>query len=391
MRVLHVTTLVSPDGAFGGPVRVAVNQTVALRESGHDAVLVAGERGHPDGPPEQLSGTPVHLFRARHLLPSTGFSGVVSPGLLRYLQSALLAVDVVHVHLGRDLVTLPAAWLARHAGVPYVLQTHGMVIPSRNPLAGPLDALLTRRLLRGASTVLCLNEHEQTQVQSVVDRPLRLEVLSNGVPVVDDVPALPARPEVLFCARLHPRKRPLMFAEMSRDLLARGVDASFVLVGPDEGEGAAVSQVVESVGNPDRLRWEGPLDPARTLDRMRRASLFVLPSVAEPMGMAVVEAMSVGRPVVVTSSCGLASMVAETGCGIVVDETHDGLVAGVASALADPPSLQHRSPLALQAARERYGMDDVVRRLERTYRRAVESGSARDDAPELQDPSGGRG
>jgi glycosyltransferase involved in cell wall biosynthesis len=391
VRVLHVTTLVSPDGAFGGPVRVAVNQTVALRESGHDVVLVAGERGHPHGPPEQLSGAPVRLFPARHLLPSTGFSGVVSPGLLRYLQSALRPVDVVHVHLGRDLVTLPAAWLARHAGVPYVLQTHGMVIPSRNPLAGPLDALLTRRLLRGASTVLCLNEHEQTQVQSLVDRPLRLEVLSNGVPVADEVPPLPARPEVLFCARLHPRKRPLMFAEMARDLLARGVDASFVLVGPDEGEGAAVSQVVESVGNPDRLRWEGPLDPARTLDRMRRASLFVLPSVAEPMGMAVVEAMSVGRPVVVTSSCGLASMVTETGCGIVVDETHDGLVAGVARALADPPSLQHRSPLAVQAARERYGMDDVVRRLERIYRRAVESGTASDDAAQLQDPPGGRG
>jgi glycosyltransferase involved in cell wall biosynthesis len=391
VRVLHVTTLVSPDGAFGGPVRVAVNQTVALRESGHDAVLVAGERGHPDGPPEQLSGAPVRLFPAQHLLPSTGFSGVVSPGLLRYLRSALKTADVVHVHLGRDLVTLPAAWLARRAAVPYVLQTHGMVIPSRNPLSGPLDALLTRRLLRGASAVLCLTEQEQAQVQSLVDRPLRLEVLTNGVPVADDVPPLPARPEVLFCARLHPRKRPVMFAEMARDLLARGVDASFVLVGPDEGQGEAVSQVVAEVGDPDRLRWEGPLDPARTLDRMRRASLFVLPSVDEPMGMAVVEAMSVGRPVVVTSSCGLAPMVTETGCGIVVDETHNGLLAGVTAALVDPPSLQQRSPLALKAARERYGMDHVVRRLETIYHRAIESGRARDDVPQVQDPSGGRG
>lgn len=377
MRVLHVTTLVSPDGAFGGPVRVAVNQTVALRARGHDALLVAGERGHPDGPPEQLDGAPVRLFPARHLFPSTGFSGVVSPGLVRWLVSSVRAADVVHVHLGRDLVTLPAAFLARLRSVPYVLQTHGMVVPTDNPLGRPLDALLTRRLLRGAGAVLCLNELERAQVQSLVEEPLRLQVLTNGVPVAASVPPLPSRPEVLFCARLHPRKRPVMFAQMARDLLAKGIDASFVLVGPDEGEGAAVSQVVDAVGNPDRLRWEGPLDPSRTLDRMRRASLLVLPSVDEPMPMAVLEALSLGRPAVVTSSCGLAPLVAETGCGTVVDESYAGLVAGVQDVLTQPDRLREQSPLAVQAAREHHGMDAVAQRLEELYARSQPAGQQR--------------
>lgn len=374
MRILHVTTLVSPDGAFGGPVRVAVNQTVALRARGHDALLVAGERGHPDGPPEQLDGAPVRLFPASHLLPSTGFSGVVSPGLVRWLAASVRTADVVHIHLGRDLVTLPAALLAQLRAVPYVLQTHGMVIPTDNPLAGPLDALLTRRLLRGAGAVLCLNELERTQVQSLLEEPLRLEVLTNGVPVAADVPPLPSRPEVLFCSRLHPRKRPAMFAEMARDLLAKGVDASFVLVGPDEGEGAAVSRVVDAVGDPGRLRWEGPLDPSRTLDRMRRASLFVLPSVDEPMPMALLEALSLGRPAVVTSSCGLAPLLAETGCGTVVDESYGGLVAGVEAVLTHPTRLQEQSPLALRAVRERHGMDAVAQRLEELYDRSLRAG-----------------
>jgi glycosyltransferase involved in cell wall biosynthesis len=387
VRVLHVTTLVSPDGAFGGPVRVAVNQTVALRARGHDAVLVAGERGHPTGAPDQLDGAPAELFPAHHLLPSTGFSGVLSLGLLRWLRKALRTTDVVHVHLGRDLVTLPAGWLALRGRVPYVVQTHGMVIPTGNPLAGPLDAVLTRRLLRGAAAVLCLNEREQAQVQSLVQQPLRLEVVGNGVPVADHVPPLPSRPEVLFCSRLAARKRPVLFAEMARDLLAHGVDASFVLVGPDEGEGAAVSRVVAEVGDADRLRWEGPLEPARTLDRMRQASLFVLPSVDEPMGMAVVEAMSVGRPVVVTSSCGLAAMVEETGCGTVVDETYDGLVEGVGSALADPARLQSQSPIALRAARERYGMQPVAQRLETLYDRAVRSRPGATVAPSTPGPA----
>ena len=49
--------------------------------------------------------------------------------------------DVVHVHVARDFVTLPAATIARRAGVPYVLQPHGMIDPSDHALARPLDAV----------------------------------------------------------------------------------------------------------------------------------------------------------------------------------------------------------------------------------------------------------
>ena len=49
---------------------------------------------------------------------------------------------------------------------------------------------------------------------------------------------------------------------------------------------------------------EGPLPPEETLARLARSDYFVLPSVDEPFGMAAVEAMSVGKPVIVTQSCG---------------------------------------------------------------------------------------
>ncbi len=368
MRVIQVVTLVSPDGAFGGPVRVAGNQAAALRALGHDVLVCAGRRGYVDADvPTDLEGAPLQTFPARRAVAGTGFSGLISPGLQRWLRGNLAGVDLVHVHLARDLVTLPAARLARSRGIPYVVQPHGMVVPSAHPLAPSLDRWATRSVLRDASAVLALTPEEERGLREVAAGPLRLRHLGNGVPLAPASPPPPGRPEVLFLGRLAGRKRPALFAEVAARLLAAGVDASFALVGPDEGEGAAVRAQVDLVGDPARLRWEGALDPQDTSARLARASLVVLPSVDEPYPMSVLEALAVGRPVVVTDTCGLAPMVAEEGCGRVIDRTPQALESAVRGWLADPEERARTSAKALAAARTRFSMEAVARELAQIY------------------------
>lgn len=376
MRVLHVVTLVSPDGAFGGPVRVAENQAAGLLARGHDVRVVATSRGYGDAPPRALGGAELTLFPVRRLVPPAGFSGMASPEMLWWLRTAVRRADVVHVHLARDLVTLPAAELVRRAGVPYVVQPHGMVVESGHPLAGTLDGLLTRRVLRGARAVLHLTPEERSGLVAVAGPDLPLRQLGNGVPEVAAVPALPQRCEVLFCARLQERKRPVLFAQTARALLDEGVDADFALVGPDEGQGPAVQAEVDAVGDQARLRWEGPLAPGDTLARMARAALVVLPSVDEPYPMSVLEAMSVGRAVVVTDSCGLAPAVERHGCGVVVDASPGALLEAVRRLVSDPEELARAGARAARAAREHFGMSAVAGQLESHYERAVDDHSA---------------
>lgn len=370
MRILHVATLVSPDGAFGGPVRVASNQCAALREAGYDVRIAAGSRGFSGPAPSELDGTPLHSFPARMVLPGVGFSALTSPRMIRWLQRAIPSADVVHVHVARDLVTLPAALIARRHGIPYVLQPHGMIVDSDSPLAPPLDAAVTRRVLRGAARVFHLTPEERAGLLGV-EPTLRLEQLGNGVPAPELVPPLPERREVLYCARLQRRKRPALFATMARQLLAEGVDAGFALVGPDEGEGDAVATHVAAVGDEARLRWEGALSPDRTLARMAAASIVVLPSVHEPYPMSVLEAMSIGRPVVITDTCGLADAVRTSGSGIVVDDSEAALVKAVRRLLASPQLLEEMSQRAAQTARDVFSMPAIRSRLETVYADAV--------------------
>src|SRR6478672_7910698 len=163
MRILQVVGLLSPDGAYGGPARVALNQSAELIRRGHDVTVAAATRGYR-APPTELDGVPLRLFGARTLLPRSGFPGMGAPGLVKWFRGSRARFDVVHIHFGRDLVVLPVALAARRHRIPYVLQTHGMVVPSSHPLARPLDALWTRKLLRDAKAVLYLTEQEHEQL-----------------------------------------------------------------------------------------------------------------------------------------------------------------------------------------------------------------------------------
>jgi glycosyltransferase involved in cell wall biosynthesis len=367
--VLHAVTLHSPTGAFGGPVRVALNLAHALRDRGHAPRLLALADGFGPVPPTDVEGVPARLFPARRLLP-LGFSGITSPALLARAGRLVRGADVVHVHLARDLVTLPVALAALRAGVPLVLQTHGMVDPSDKGLAKVLDALAVRRLLRGASAVLHLTAHERRGLDAVLGAPLGNTVrLVNGVPRQTERSVPEGPPRILYAARLQARKRPCDFVAAAPGILRHHPDARFVVAGPDEGELPAVRGLIDSLGLRDRVDCVGPLSPAAVLEELRLAHVYVLPSVDEPFPMSVLESLSVGTPAVVTASNGLAGAVREAGAGRVVRDA-TGLAPAVLD-LLEPGTAKKASAAAHALAADAFSMDAVVEELLGVYDRAV--------------------
>lgn len=368
MRILAVVTLVSPHGEYGGPLRVAVNQLSALAKRGHSVVLAGAHRGFAGVVPETIDGVSARLYPARIAVPGIGFAGITSPGLLRSLRKHITEFDVVHVHAARDLVTLPAALLAQRLGVRTVLQTHGMIDESTNPLAGPLDALLTRRALGRAAAVTYLTERERASLEVVGRGAAHTVELANGVPEAAlRADGSTSEPEVLYLARLAPRKRADLFVEAAISALRDHPTAHFALVGPDEGAGPDVARLIDGSGLADRIRWEGPIAPEDSLERMARAFCYVLPSVDEPYPMSVLEAMSVGLPVVVTDSCGLAPFVREHHAGLVIEPSVGSLRSALDELLGDPAAAAGMGARGRDAVREYRSMDAVARRLEEVY------------------------
>lgn len=381
MKVLHIVTLHTPDHAFGGPTRVALNLSKVQRADGDDARLMALGDGFEGALPGEVEGVPAHLFQARHLLPAFEVSGITSAALLRTARRMMRGADLVHVHLMRDLVTLPAALLALATRTPLVVQTHGMVDPTEKRVAQLTDLLGVRSVLRRADAVLHLTEQERLDVGAVA-APVALTNtvrLVNGVRPQERKPARePGRPPVvLFLARIQERKRPEDFVAAMPAVLARHPDARFVLAGPDTGALPGTLALARKLGVMDALDHVGPLGHEEVLDAGRRADVYVLPSIEEPLGVSVLEAMSVGTPAVITRTCGLGPDVAAAGAGRVVDSrvgedaANAAGIAGAVLELLEPGAGDRAGKAAWDLVNERFTIESVTRTLRHTYEDVV--------------------
>jgi glycosyltransferase involved in cell wall biosynthesis len=372
MRSLHVVTLHTPDNAFGGPMTVAANLCGELRRRGDDALLLTMGRGFGRSLPDVVQGVPAVVRRGYRVAP-LGMSGIASPGALRTAWRLVRQADVVHVHLGRDLLTAPVAAMALQAGTPLVLQTHGMVDPSNKRLAGVLDAVLVRRLLHRAGALLYLSDLERQRLLQVAGdpAPLTMHRLVNGVTPADRRPTPSGPPLVSYIARFHERKRPADLVRAFGAVVQARPDARLVLAGPDEGELTPTLREVSRLRLEGAVEYVGSLDSEGVLDLLRRSSVYVLPAVDEPFGMSVLEALSVGVPAVVTTSSGLAADIQQAGAGRVVAAPDE--FAGAILSLFEPTAGEAASRAAHDLSRA-FSLSAVTDTLQDVYGRVVPIG-----------------
>lgn len=363
MKIAHVVTYVSEDGAFGGPVAVAVGHARELARRGHEVDLIAGWDGTAT---LDIPGVAVRLFPIRRLAP--GLGGLTSPALLAWLRANASAFDVVHVHMGRDLITLPAAVLALSRQARVHLQTHGMVMPDGRWRAGVLDWVLTRRALRGASTVFVLTDAEQAGIQTVARRKTRrVEQIPNGVAVHDSkAQRRTDPPTVLFLARLHERKRVLAFAAAARILIERGADAVFRVVGPDEGDLAELMSY-KAAHTLDRLEYAGAVAPGGALEELAAATIYVLPSFGEVFPMTVLEAFAAGTPVILSRDCAIAAELDRRGAAELTTGDPDDIARAIGNLLGSEAARSELVASANEALADWLAIDAVADRLEEAY------------------------
>lgn len=369
MKVAQVVTYVSPDGAFGGPTRVAQAQCAALAELGHDVQLFAAA---PVDAPEDtnVDGYRLRLFPAKRLAARLGFAGMRAAGLTAALRHEAPSLDVAHLHLARDLVTLPAARALPPRDVPYVVQPHGMIDASSNPLAGPIDALWTKPALRDARRVLTLTAQEDADIASIEPRS-RTSRIANGIRVTIAPPLDGREPTVVFLARLHPRKRPVAFVEMAARIAEHRPATRFILGGPDEGELGATRETIERLGLSAVFEIRGAVAPHETDALLRSASVFVLPSVGEVFPMTVLEAFRAGTPAVVTDSLGISDDCRAYDAAVVTDGSVAALADAVIAVLDDPVRAEQLRAGATSYLRDRLDISSVAGTLSEIYEAVI--------------------
>ena len=142
-------------------------------------------------------------------------------------------------------------------------------------------------------------------------------------------------------------------------LRSRGIDAQLTIAGQDDTPGCSYRAVM--VGLIGELRLEGfvrllgAVPEETVLRELEQAHAFVLASLHEPLGVAIMEAMAMGLPVVVTREGGVPELVTDEADGLLVDARSPGRIADALERLAVDPDLARRLGQAgLQTVRERF-------------------------------------
>jgi glycosyltransferase involved in cell wall biosynthesis len=181
-------------------------------------------------------------------------------------------------------------------------------------------------------------------------------------------------PIVLFVGRLHPVKglQPLLDAWVR--VWPSYTNWRLQLVGDDPlGMQPSLERRLRGMLQPDAVQFLGARSRAELVGLYDRASVFVLPSFTEVMGMANLEAAARGVPILTTKGTGL-DLLAPYGAGIVCSSTTASIAAGLETLMGMPEMWRRRMGLAaLRMAEEHLKWDRVATQFESLYRVAFRS------------------
>lgn len=352
----------------GGSGTVATGLARELAGGGHAMHVIASAR-------------PFRLHAAQHGVRFHGADTSDEDGLAnraRRVAEVVLAerLDVLHAHYAAPHAVVACRardLLAGRHHVAVVTTLHGTdVIGAAG--AGSADV---RAAIASSDGVTAVSRAlaDAAVASFGIARP---RVIPNFVDVGEFRPraTLPAaegqEPTVVHVSTFRPVKRTTDCIEVFARI-ARRVSCRLMMVG-DGPDAAGARRLAERLGLGERVAFAG--EQARVADFLARADLLLMPSAFESFGVAALEAMSCGVPVVASRVGGLPEVVEDGVCGrlLAVGDV-DGMASAALAILADPRRARAMGEAGRRIAVERFDARRVAPCYASFYREAMDGGT----------------
>jgi len=310
-RVLHLIN----GEHFAGAERVQDLLAMALPQFGFEVgfACVKADRF----PNVRRSDVPLYELKMRNKLD-----------VLCYRQVAKLVRNekykVIHAHTPRTL--LIGSLAARSTGCPLIYHVHSPTSrDSDRGITNWINAQVESWSMRQVDCMICVSNSLGQYMESIGHPRLKLNVVSNGVATIDDLPVRDAPLEdgtwtLGTMALFRPRKGVEVLLESLAILKTRGVKVHLRAVGRFETPEyeAEVMQFVQKLGIEDMITWTG--FQTNVNEQIRMMDLFILPSLyGEGLPMVVLESMANAVPVVASNVEGIPEAVRDNIDGLIFE------------------------------------------------------------------------
>lgn len=382
MRILHIIGTLDPEA--GGP-----SQAVRTLFS-YDDVGYIGEAATMDNPASPFLknlGFPVHAFGP------VGLRYGYNPKLIPWLKENHSRFDGVIVNGLWDFCGFATWKVLAGTNTPYIVFPHGMLDPYFKQ-AFPLKHLkkwlywvpAEYRVLRDAYRVLFTSEAERDlAAQSFWLHRWTPHVVpygTNGTPDLDPhvlseyfferCPDLRGKRFLLYLGRIHHKKGCDLLVQAFGRVAQSDPDLHLVMAGPDQqGWSKELKKIAQNAGVQDRIHWPGMLTGNAKWGAFHASEAFILPSHQENFGIAVAEAMSCRKPVLLSDKVNIAEVIANDQAGFMEPDTAEGTLRLLERWIAT--SLEARAAMAeraIQCFRQRYDMRESAKIILRLFEAA---------------------
>jgi len=333
MKILRATHTVNP--ALGGPIESIKQSSAALLRRGHEVEIISLDA--PGDPWVRDAPVSVHA-----LGPGRGSYGY-APQFSSWIKKNHALFDAVIVH-GLWQYSSFGVWRSlAGTSTPYWVFPHGMLDPwfKRTYPIKHFKKLLywpwaEYRVLRDAAAVLFTSEEERRLAREsfalyrcreiVVNygtaSPANLEQARRAF--FEAHPQFERKPFLLFLGRLHEKKGCDLLINAFVALQKSNPNLSLLMAGPcADGDYLRHLQALAKEAG-DSILFPGMLTGDRKWGALSAAEAFVLPSHQENFGIAVVEALGCGTPVLISNKINIWREIEADGAGFVENDDLDG-------------------------------------------------------------------
>jgi len=350
-----------------GGVQVHVAGLAArLKRRGHAVLILAPGRGGKPSEDVRTFGRPIRL----KYQGSSAFLAL-SPLSFRAIRTALRGFrpDVVHVH--EPFIPSTSMYAAIASPAPVAATFHAFSARSRLlELAAPILRPIAGRIDAG----IAVSDAAAGLIRRSFRRPI-LEVIPNGIDTEDFAQALPENlppgPRIVWVNRLDPQKGfPVLLTAFAR--LNESHLRPLLIAAGDGRDRKAVERLPP--GARERVLLLGNVDHARIPGLLAAADVFVSAALGrESFGIALVEAMAAGVPVVATEIPGYREVVRNGLDGLLVPPNDPSALAGALADVLTRPELAGRLKIAGKERASTFDWNAVAARLEELYVRITRS------------------
>jgi glycosyltransferase involved in cell wall biosynthesis len=177
---------------------------------------------------------------------------------------------------------------------------------------------------------------------------------------------------VTFIGRLHAIKRLDLLLAAFHQVQAQVPRAHLVIAGP--AEPGPLSVDLRLVGGANAaIHWLGEITEEEKWSLLQESAVFAMCSDSESFGVAVVEAMAAGVPVVVTRTCPWQE-IETVGCGLWVAQQQNAVATALHRLLTNRLEAEQMGARGREHARARYAWEPIARTMSNYYTQALTVG-----------------